>query len=122
VRKLRSWILHDDRKPLSHWLKSQARYSELEAQKLLASESADLSFADLLRRSYVLAPLAMMFYCLVVRGGIFDGWAGVHYALERTVAELMLSLHLIRHRLGHRPAAAEIPDRSPELKVQGTKL
>ncbi|HEX6728999.1 MAG TPA: hypothetical protein VF074_03265, partial [Pyrinomonadaceae bacterium] len=38
-------------------------------------------------------------YCLAVRGGIFDGWAGLRYAFERTVAELMLSMRLIQHRL-----------------------
>ena len=121
VRNLRGPILHDDRKPLSHWLSSQARYAELESKKLLTAESTTLSRSDRVRRWYVVAPPAVMFYCLFIRGGIFDGWAGFHYAFERTVAELMLSLHLIRNRLA-RPARTEVAEQSHELKVQDTKL
>lgn len=121
VRNLRAPILHDDRKLLSHWLTSQAKYSELESKKLLTAESANLSLTDRVRRWYVVAPVSMMFYCLLIRGGIFDGWAGIYYAFERTLAELMLSLHLIRNLLGQ-PARAEISEQSPGLKVQDTQL
>ena len=99
VQHLCAPILHDDRKPLSRWLNSQIRYAELEARKLLTVESASLSFTDRLRKRAIVAPAAMMFYCLFIRGGIFDGWAGLHYAFERTIAEAMLSLYLIGHRL-----------------------
>jgi hypothetical protein len=43
-------------------------------------------------------PAAMLFYCLIVRGGIFDGWRGVYYAFQRALAELMLSLYLLDSR------------------------
>jgi hypothetical protein len=36
----------------------------------------------------------MFMYCLIIRGGIFDGRAGFHYAFQRAMAEVMLS-----HRL-----------------------
>jgi hypothetical protein len=36
---------------------------------------------------------------LLLRGGIFDGWAGFYYAFQRALAELMLSLHLLDHDL-----------------------
>lgn len=94
VEDLRSPMFHDDRKSLKHWFNAQARYTELEAQKLLAAHRADLSLADRMRRWRVVAPPAMLLYCLIVRGGIFDGWAGFYYAFQRAVAELMLS-----HRL-----------------------
>jgi hypothetical protein len=45
------------------------------------------------------APVAMVFYCLIIRGGILDGWAGFYYAFQRALAELMLSLYLIDHDL-----------------------
>ena len=41
----------------------------------------------------------MIFYCLIVRGGILDGWSGFYYAFQRALAELMLSLYLIDHDL-----------------------
>ena len=88
-------ILHDDRKPLSHWLASQSRYMRLEADKLLQTPSAALSLPDRIRRMVVIAPPAMFLYCLIARGGILDGRAGLYYALQRAAAELILSLNLI---------------------------
>jgi glycosyltransferase involved in cell wall biosynthesis len=99
VRRLSSTILHDDRKSLGRWLNSQSRYGELDAEKLLTAESSSLSPVDRMRQWVIVAPSVMMFYCLFVRGGILDGWSGLHYALERTVAEMILSLNLIRFRL-----------------------
>ena len=95
VRLLRSKILHDDRKPLRRWLLSQVNYAQLEAHKLQTSAPGNLSFFDRIRSWRIIAPAGMLFYCLVIRGGLFDGWAGLFYAFQRTLAELMLSLHLL---------------------------
>lgn len=95
VEQLRSLMFHDDRKSFKRWFNAQTRYTELEAQKLRAADRAELSFVDRLRRWRIVVPPAMLVYCLIVRGGIFDGWAGLYYAFQRTVAELMLS-HRIR--------------------------
>jgi glycosyltransferase involved in cell wall biosynthesis len=94
IEDLRSPVLHDDRKSLKRWFSSQARYTELEAQKLLSVDRAELGFADRMRRWRFVMPPAMFVYCLIVRGGIFDGRAGFCYAFQRARAELMLS-----HRL-----------------------
>ncbi|MGH9967611.1 MAG: glycosyltransferase family 2 protein [Pyrinomonadaceae bacterium] len=100
VENLRSAILHDDRKSLSYWFQAQSLYTKLEANKLLNCDTAALSWTDRIRRWCVVAPVAMLFYCLVIRGGILDGRAGLYYAFQRTLAELMLSLYLIDHDLG----------------------
>ena len=94
IKDLDSPLLHDDRKPFRRWLNSQSRYTELEAQKLLATDPHELEFADRLRRWRFVVPPAMLVYCLFVRGGILDGRAGFYYAFQRATAELMLS-----HRL-----------------------
>ena len=94
IKDLNVPLLHDDRKPFRRWFNSQSRYTELEAQKLLATDPHELEFADRLRRWRFIVPPAMLVYCLVVRGGVLDGWAGFHYAFQRAMAELMLS-----HRL-----------------------
>src|ERR1043165_1150456 len=94
IEDLRAPLLHDDRKSFKRWFKSQSKHTELEAQKLLASDSASLGLPDRLRRWRVIVPPAMLVYCLVVRGGILDGWAGFYYAFQRAMAEFMLS-----HRL-----------------------
>lgn len=95
-------VFHDDRKPLSRWLKSQKRYAQLEAAKILHTPTPTLDFADRIRRLRVVAPVGMGLYCLLVRGGILDGRAGVFYAGQRMTAELMLSVFLLGHDLGFR--------------------
>ena len=95
VENLRSPILHDDRKPLSRWFQAQARYTELEAKKLLAADAGSLGWTDRIRRWRIVAPPAMLLYCLILRGGVLDGWAGFYYAFQRALAELMLSLYLL---------------------------
>jgi len=96
IKDLRAELLHDDRKSLRRWFNSQKRYTELEAQKLRAADRLELSRADRWRRWRVVVPPAMLVYCLIVRGGIFDGRAGFYYAFQRTVAELMLAVNLGR--------------------------
>jgi glycosyltransferase involved in cell wall biosynthesis len=98
IEDLRAPILHDDRKPLKRWFQSQKRYTKLEAQKLRAACVDELSFLDRMRRWPLVVPPFALFYCLVLRAGIFDGRAGLYYAFQRTVAELMLSLYLIENR------------------------
>lgn len=96
IEELRTTLLHDDRKPLSRWLRSQVRYAELEGEKISKREALD--FKDRLRSYFVVAPTAIFFYCLIVRGGVFDGWRGLYYAFQRSLAELMLSLYLLDSR------------------------
>jgi glycosyltransferase involved in cell wall biosynthesis len=96
VETLQNPLLHDDRKPLGRWLESQARYTKLEAQKLRAANPTELDTIDRLRRWPLIVPPLALFYCLVVRGGILDGWRGLYYGFQRVTAELMLSLYMIK--------------------------
>jgi hypothetical protein len=116
IQNLRSRVLHDDRKPLRHWLKAQARYAELEAQKLCSVRPEHLKPTDRMRRWIVVAPPAMLLYCLIVRVGLLDGWAGLHYAFERTIAETMLSLYLIDRKIGGSSRTKSL--RSEQFKSQ----
>jgi glycosyltransferase involved in cell wall biosynthesis len=97
IDELRSRILHDDRKPLGRWFESQQRYMALEAKKLIAADPNTLSRADRIRRLRVIAPIAVLGYALIVRGGVLDGWPGFYYAGQRMLAELLLSLYLMEH-------------------------
>jgi glycosyltransferase involved in cell wall biosynthesis len=100
IHALKGRIVHDDRKPLGQWLAAQARYMHLEAEKLLATPLGELGAADRLRCLIVVAPAAMLFFCLFARGNIFDGRAGLFYALQRATAEAILSLYLLQRKLG----------------------
>lgn len=91
-------LLHDDRKPLERWLASQQKYLRIEAATLLATPSQRLSWVDRLRKHTPLSPLAALSFCLLLRGGLLDGRAGMIYALQRTYAELLLVLMLHEER------------------------
>lgn len=100
VDALRGRIRHDDRKPLSYWLASQSRYMKLEVDKLTQADPGSLAAIDRLRNLVVIMPPLMFLYCYLLRGGILDGKAGLYYALQRSAAELVLSLYLLERRLG----------------------
>ncbi len=87
-------ILHDDRKPLTRWLFNQGQYSQKEAIMLLKKSTADLPFTGKLRKTKVLAPVFVFFYCLFIKGMVFNGSRGWHYTLQRTLAERLISMRL----------------------------
>jgi glycosyltransferase involved in cell wall biosynthesis len=97
VSELDTKLKHDDRKPLTEWLDNQRRYARLEADKL--TQADDVGVTDRLRKTDVLAPLIIPLYCLFIQGLILDGWAGWHYTLQRTYAELLLTLFRVNNRL-----------------------
>ena len=92
-------IDHDDRKPLSHWLASQAKYARLEADKLDTLPANRRRAIDRLRRTTVFGPPAIAFYTLFVKGTVLDGWPGWFYAGQRIAAECVLSLELLERKL-----------------------
>jgi len=49
-------------------------------------------------------PLLVLPYCLVLRGGLLDGWRGWYYAFQRLYAELLLSLMLMEPPADHSAA------------------
>ncbi len=98
VKTLASKIYHDDRKPLSHWIRSQDRYSQIEGRHLLATPDSQLSCQDRLRKKIYFAPIAMFLYLLIGRGLILDGWRGWYYVMQRTIAEMLLSLRLLTEK------------------------
>ena len=92
-------IFHDDRKPLARWFTAQQRYAREEAQHLLTMDRMALGFADRIRLAAWPAPFAVFLYALLWKGCLLDGWPGFYYALQRLVAETMLTLELIDRRL-----------------------
>jgi glycosyltransferase involved in cell wall biosynthesis len=94
VQSLSSFVFHDDRKPLSRWLWAQDRYMIIEAQKLKNTPLSELSWGDRIRKTRLWAPLIIFLYCLILKGGILDGWQGWYYAFQRMFAEILLSLRL----------------------------
>jgi len=96
-------IYHDDRKPLSRWLLSQQRYAQIEAEYLLNASTSSLSRYDRIRRMGWPAPCLVLFYVLLIKGCLFDGWPGWFYALQRLLAESMIALEVIDRRLRRPP-------------------
>lgn len=99
---LKAHIIHDDWKPTGQWLVGQARYMQRELEWIHRS----VGFKRQLRVRPPLMPLAVFFYCLFGKGLIFNGRAGIFYALQRMVAEAVLSLMVIEEQLRADAASA----------------
>ena len=97
--ELRCPILHDDWKSISAWLQSQSFYAKMEADKILSRPAQELSWKDRLRKQVLIAPWLTFFYCLFAKRLLLDGWRGIFYALQRSYAELVLSLVLLDRNL-----------------------
>lgn len=95
VVNLKGRMLHDDWKPISHWLTSQDSYMRLELEKLQNPGNPSVALPDRIRRMRFVAPFFVFFYCLIAKRGILDGRAGLFYAFQRMLAETLLSLYLI---------------------------
>jgi glycosyltransferase involved in cell wall biosynthesis len=96
IKSLKTRIIHDDWKPTEHWLSAQGRYMRRELENL---NSGQTGFSAYLRRRPPLMPIVAIFYCLFAKGLIFNGRAGIFYALQRLVAEAALSLMLLEENL-----------------------
>jgi glycosyltransferase involved in cell wall biosynthesis len=88
-------IIHDDRKSLTRWAKSQVNYAQLEAEKLDTTPKSQLSREDKIRRKSKLTPLIVFFYVLFVRSAWRDGTPGWKYAYQRLIAEIFIQYHLL---------------------------
>lgn len=113
------YIYHDDRKPLTRWLWAQDRYMIIEAKKLLETPTQELSFGDRIRKQKILAPFAILFYCLIINRGILDGWAGCYYAFQRALAEILLSIRLIEAEMNQHQ---NLETKSPDVNVATSLL
>jgi glycosyltransferase involved in cell wall biosynthesis len=98
VANLDARIIHDDRKTFARFLDRQKRYMRQEAEKLRRADPRALSVAGRVRKLIVIAPFAVVFHTLFVKGLILDGVGGLRYTWERFMAELMLSRELLRRR------------------------
>ena len=74
------------------------------------------------------APPAMFLYLLPGRGLILDGWPGWYYVMQRTIAEMLLSLRLLTEREGvasgsrfQRGRREEPTPRREEAEKEGSK-
>jgi glycosyltransferase involved in cell wall biosynthesis len=89
-------VIHDDRKEITTWIGAQSRYMSRELAKISAGSSR---LRDRLRLFPPFMPVAVFIYCLFFKGLIFNGRAGVFYALQRMVAEAVLSLMVLEKLL-----------------------
>lgn len=95
VLMLAGRVSHDDRKSFSVWLAAQDRYARIECEALRSTPWGALNWRDRIRRMVVVAPWLVPLYCLTVGRGLFDGRAGLFYALQRGIAEAILSARLL---------------------------
>lgn len=100
VKNLHARVIHDDWKSTQSWLNAQGRYMSRELAKISAGGKVRLR--DRLRLVPPLMPIAVFLYCLFGKGLILDGRAGLFYALQRLIAEGVLSLMVLEKALSTR--------------------
>ena len=88
-------IDHDDRKPLSRWFASQIYYASLEAKYLTATPKRTLRVSDRIRLLAWPAPPLVFLFTLFAKRCILDGWQGLFYVLQRTLAEILIALEVL---------------------------
>lgn len=96
VEALREPLIHDDRKSWRRFVDRQRKYMRQEAAKIRASSWSALPLSGRVRKLRVIAPFAVVLHTLIGQRLILDGRAGVRYAFERFVAELILARELWR--------------------------
>lgn len=99
IANLENKIHHDDRKGLSHWLRSQDLYAQLETEKLNHAAPSELKLPDKIRRFPVIAPFLVFAYCYFGKGIFLDGKLGLYYSLQRLLAETLLSLRILEEKI-----------------------
>ena len=106
VMMLNARITHDDWKPVSQWLIGEARCLQRELAWIGVHKDGLVRW---LRVRPPLMPIAVFLYCLFGKGLILNGRAGIFYALQRTVAEAVLSLMVLEERFRDHSARAAGP-------------
>jgi glycosyltransferase involved in cell wall biosynthesis len=96
IATLSARVIHDDWKPTGQWLIGQARYMQRELDWLRVRRAGLVRW---LRLRPPLMPIAVFLYCLFGKGLIMNGRAGIFYALQRMVAEAVLSLLVLEAKL-----------------------
>lgn len=117
IDALRNVIYHDDRKSLDRWLKEQTRYMAAESRLLVETPRSQLSAADRIRIKVLIAPILVLLHTLFVKRLILDGWRGWYYVLQRTYAEVLLSLSLLDLKI--RKQVDRSTSDSVEMKQEG---
>jgi glycosyltransferase involved in cell wall biosynthesis len=110
IEALNARVIHDDWKPTGQWLVGQGRYMQRELEGVRGQQGGLVRW---LRLTPPLMPIVVFLYCLFGKGLILNGRAGVFYALQRMVAEAVLSLLVLEARLVDRPASSP-PEPSQE--------
>jgi glycosyltransferase involved in cell wall biosynthesis len=106
VATLNGRIIHDDWKPTSQWLIGEARVLQRELDWTHVRKTGLVHW---LRVRPPLMPIAVFLYCLFGKGLILNGRAGMFYALQRTVAEAVLSLMVLEEKLRNHSTRAARP-------------
>jgi hypothetical protein len=96
---LSAQILHNDRKSAQRWFSNQLTYAQLESQKLLKTPFGEDSLSGKIRHIPFLAAVIAPVYVLIIKRGVFEFWQGWLYALMRGIAEILISLAMIKHIL-----------------------
>jgi glycosyltransferase involved in cell wall biosynthesis len=89
-------LIHDDRKPYTTYLQSQARYAE---NLVARADAGHLSQRDRMRVNTPLMLLLVPLVSYILKLGVLSGRAGLVYAMDRLIAEAIMFRQALAARI-----------------------
>lgn len=121
VEDLKERIVHDDWKTMPVWINAQTNYMRRE---LAFNSHNGRGLAHWFRSKPPLMIVAVFFYCLFLKGLIFNGRRGIMYTLQRMVAEGIYGLLLLeqccRSSVGPDESAASAKQTTAQLQARSS--
>ncbi len=94
TEKLRSYIIHHDRKNYKTWILNQERYATIEAEKIFKTNFKFLSTPDKIRKLIFFMNIASLLYYFFYKKLFKYGFSGFTYVLQRQIYEIKLTIKL----------------------------
>jgi hypothetical protein len=94
VKKLKSYIIHDDKKSFKVWLLNQNKYARMESLKIVNSEFRILKIQDKIRKFIFFMNIVNFIYYLFVKKLFKYGLSGIIYIIQRQIYEINLSFRI----------------------------
>ena len=94
IEKLKSYIIHFDRKNYKSWTLNQNKYADIESKKIFNSNFNILSTPDKIRKLIFFMNVVSLFYYLFYKKLFKYGFSGFIYILQRQIYEAKLAIKL----------------------------
>lgn len=94
IEKLKSYVMHYDKKHYKTWILNQEKYAVIESEKIFSANFNTLSTPDKIRKFIFLMNIVSLLYYLLYKKLFKYGLSGFIYILQRQIYEAKLAIKL----------------------------